>query len=295
MKFYCTLSDKNYMLQGLTMFKSLIDNSTEQFVLYYLCFDKETYNSIIKVNQEYNNIVPILLDDLESEFSELNIAKNNRRYDEYCWMFASWFSNYLINTYDINHIMYVDADVYFMKNPQIVFDEINDKSVGIMMHRHVTEKSTYGKYNVGIIYFKSDENGLKVLDWWKDAVINKKYPELATCGDQKYLDAFIPEFGEDTISIIDNGVGHGAPWNWRLYVYEHYEEDGSIIWGDKRQPLVFAHFSQFKFDLENDTLDFSGGKYPDHTLGFQVFNIPEVRQVYYNYFQDIKKTRSIWL
>ena len=126
-----------------------------------------------------------------------------------------------------------------------------------------------------------------------DAVINKKYPELATCGDQKYLDAFIPEFGEDTISIIDNGVGHGAPWNWRLYVYEHYEEDGSIVWGDKRQPLVFAHFSQFKFDLENDTLDFSGGKYPDHTLGFQVFNIPEVRQVYYNYFQDINEVNII--
>ena len=170
------------MLQGVTLFKSLVDKSKEDFVLYYLCLDIETYDSISNINRYYNNIIPIKLEQLEKEFSELEEAKNNRRYDEYCWMFASWFSKYLVNTYEINHIMYVDSDVYFIKNPQIVFDEIDEKSVGIMMHRHVTEKSTYGKYNVGIIYFKSNKKGLEVLEWWKDAVINKKYPELATCG-----------------------------------------------------------------------------------------------------------------
>ena len=263
--------------------------------MYYLCLDEDTYDSIIRINDMFNNIIPIRLIDLESEFSELDIAKNNRRYDEYCWMFASWFSDYLLKTYDIDHITYVDADIIFLKNPQIIYDEIGDKSVGIHEHRHLTEKSTYGKYNVGIIYFKSNEIGLNVLDWWKDAVMNKKYPELSTCGDQKYLEGFIPRFGEKNISIFDNGVGHGAPWNWRLYVYDYFNEDGSIIWGNNKQPLVFVHFSQFKFDLEKDTLEFSGGKYPDHTLGFQVFNIPEVKQIYINYFNKIKEVRRIWL
>jgi len=295
MKYFTTLSDKNYKLQGFTLFKSLLDTSSEEFVLYYLCMDDETYNDILNINKYHNNIIGIKLSDLESKFEDLQATKSNMRYDEYCWACASWFSNYLIKNYEIDHITYIDTDILFLKDPQIIYDVIGDKSVGIHEHKNLTEKSPYGKYNVGVVYFKSNEIGLKVLDWWSDAVMNKKYPEFATCGDQKYLEGFVPRFGEENICIFDSGVGHGAPWNWRLFVYEYFNDDGTVVWGNIRQPLVFVHFSQFGFNLDTGEIDHVKGKYPDHTLNQQVFNIPEVKQIYIDYFNKIKEVRSMWL
>ena len=68
MKYFTTLSDKNYKLQGFTLFKSLLDTSSEEFVLYYLCMDDETYNDILNINKYHNNIIGIKLSDLESKY-----------------------------------------------------------------------------------------------------------------------------------------------------------------------------------------------------------------------------------
>ena len=93
-----------------------------------------------------------------------------------------------------------------------------------------------------MIYFKNSAVGNSVSDWWTDAVINKKYPHYATCGDQKYLDHF-PKMCDEGTLYIDENIGHGAPWLWQLY---ELLDDNKIKWGDQIQDLVFTHFSQFR-------------------------------------------------
>ena len=73
---------------------------------------------------------------------------------------------------------------------------------------------------------------------------NRWFAEYGGCGDQKYLELFESKFGD--VKILDEDIGHAAPWNFSLYNY--FEDDTIIQWKDVIQPLVFIHFSHFNMD-----------------------------------------------
>jgi hypothetical protein len=236
MKNICTLSDINYLHQGLALYDSLNKHSTN-FKLHYLCLCDNSYSIISKIENE--NIQAYNIKDLLKNDAKLVDIKNND-YSYFCWLLSSYFCNKLLP--DFNNIMYVDSDIYFHKDVQIIYDEIGDRDVGIFRHRMfpLDLERGEGKYNVGVVYFKNSEGGNRTLWWWADAVLNKKYPELATCGDQKYLDKF-PALCKNI--YIDKNIGHGAPWQWQVY---ELLGDDKIIWEGQQQELIFTHFASFK-------------------------------------------------
>lgn len=292
MKHFCTLSDKNYLAKGIAMYESLKRHCNEPFKLYYLALDDETNYRLL--NLGYGEVESISLKDLEEQEKDLRTARANRPYNEYCWTLASYFIQYLLKQKLIDHICYIDSDIYFYQDPDIIYKEIDKKSVGIIAHRHNCIGNQDGAYNVGIIYFKNNDKGKEILNWWMDAVLHKKYPEFHGCGDQRYLEGFIPRFGEENTCVADKTFGHGAPWNYRLYVYDKLNE-GKIIWGDKEQPFVFNHFSRFSYDLKTDVIHPTSGQYSDHTLYFQVFKIPEIAKLYQEYYIELKKIHQMIL
>ncbi len=286
MKYFCTLSDKNYLPLGLLLHKSLVKTTKDDFVLYYLCIDEETFGKLIDL--KLDNIKPISLKFLlESNHDLSQYQQKERR--EFIWMLASYFSDYLLKNENIDHIMYIDSDIYFYDDIQILYDEIGNRSVGIIRHRHISENANTidGKYNVGVVYFKNDRIGKYCLDWWKDAVLNRKYQHLATCYDQKYLEGFLMMFSRGDICVADS-FAHGAPWHHRLYDWSNLDS-GTILWEGKNQKFLFNHFSRISFDVVSDKYQPSGGQYADHTLNFTVFNIPQVKKMHDEYFEEIKK------
>ena len=151
---------------------------------------------------------------------------------------ASYFSNYLL--LKGNSITYIDSDIYFHDNIEVILNEIGGRDVGIFRHRQFP-LSTYrpeGLYNVGVVHFKNTQLGISVSNWWTDAVLNKKYPQLASCGDQKYLDNFPNLCPKDSI-YLDENIGHGAPWLWQLY---EFISPTKIIWENQEQNLIFYPF-----------------------------------------------------
>ena len=69
MCYFCTYFDRNYLVRGLTLFRSLM-NHAEPFVLWVLCFDDFTYQVLSKINMP--NLRPISLRELEaSQFVHL--------------------------------------------------------------------------------------------------------------------------------------------------------------------------------------------------------------------------------
>jgi hypothetical protein len=275
MRTYCTLSDSKYLKQGVALINSLKRVSSEEFILYYLCLDAETYEAV----RQHTNVHAITLADVEKSRPEILQYKRRKPYNEYCWSLASTFSRYLLESGHAESVMYVDSDIYFYSDPLIIFKELGDRSIGIIRHRHNTSSSPDGEYNVGIIYFKNDKDGLECLRWWNDCLLNDLRPDLATCGDQKYLEEFPKMYNT---AILDETFAHGAPWNYRLYVYDNYHKDGTLVWGNKVQPLVFNHFSRFSLDHP------TSGNYADHTLNFQVFAIPALNQMYREYAQEVR-------
>jgi hypothetical protein len=278
----CAISDYNYLPRGLALYESLIRNN-DDIVLHYLCADEKSYNAISKYSCDS---LKVYTDKelLERDHDLSELKSNDNLY--YLFTLASYFANHLMDK-DIGNITYMDSDIFFYGDFQIILDEIGDKEIGMFRHRcfHMGCYRPEGLFNVGVVYFKNSPIGKECLHWWKDAVLHKKYPALATCGDQKYLEAFL-ELPKDRV-FIDGDIGHGAPWQWQLYDYSEYLKDGLIIWGEERQELLFSHFSEFTYDLNTDSF-VSSTNHHIYTSLEMYDSIQELKKIYEDYFCEIK-------
>ena len=261
---FATLSDSKYLKYGITMYHSLKEHATTDFELHYLCTDEEAYNRISEIG--FSDIKPYRLEDIDSEDFQ-TLKKNNKRDDgthpdghcDFHWALSSYFTNFILHKE--KECLYVDSDVVFYRDPKLVFDSVAGHSIGLITHKHQSfeSNSLSGYYNVGIVYFRNDEVGIKCSDWWKRVVIdidNEYSLTHGTCGDQKYLELFGVLFGQEKIKIIDEDIGHGAPWNFPQSEIDI--ENQKITWdsqfvmkqGKVTQDLVFNHFSHFNPNYE---------------------------------------------
>jgi len=275
MKHLCTVSDINYLHQGLALYNSL-EKTSNNFKLHYLCLCDNSYSIVSKIDNE--NIQAYHIKKLLVQDEKLVNIKNTN-YSYFCWLLASYFSNKLLP--ELDSIMYVDSDIYFHKDIQIIYDEIGDRDVGIFRHRmfplHIDRGE--GKYNVGVVYFKNSEDGRRTLWWWADAVLNKKYPELTTCGDQKYLDKF-PALCKNI--YIDENIGHGAPWQWQVY---ELLGDGKIVWEGQQQELIFTHFASFKLTKSSYI---PSVQHRCYTTPMDYINNKHLKAIYDEYYTEVK-------
>jgi len=284
MKEICTVSDFNYLSKGLTLYESLIEYS-DNFILNYLCIDDKSFK-ILKTFETTNLKVWSVNDLLKNDKNLLQLKNNNYRY--FCWSLASYFSNFLIKKNN-KSVTYIDSDILLHDNIDLILNEIGNRDVGIFRHRQfeLTSNRPDGLYNVGIVFFKNSDLGKLLLNWWSDAVLHMKYPHLSTCGDQKYLEEFPRLCPKDRI-FIDGNIGHGAPWQWQLFNYDDYETDGTIIWEGEKQKLIFSHFSQFDYDINNDTY-IPSKEHHIYTPIEKYEEIKALKMIYDDYFLKIKK------
>ncbi len=287
MKHICVVSDYNFLSKGLTLYESLLRKSSD-FVIHYLCFDQESFDKLSKYS---NETLTVYSDKYFLDNKTLRDLKSeDKKY--YSYTLASFFSDYLIKELK-SDITYIDADIYFHQDIDSVFQEIGDKEIGIFRHRQYDPRIPNGNgwFNVGVVHFKNNDIGRNTLSWWADAVLHRKYPELATCGDQRYLDAFVSL--DRTNLFIDGNIGHGAPWQWMLYNFDSYVEDGCIVWGDKRQKLIFSHFSQFEYSISEDTYTPSTMHHCFTPQDMYQSNLG-LKKIYDDYFEAIKRTHKIY-
>jgi len=300
-KCFCTTSDINFLHRGLALYDSLIKHN-DDFRLFYLCSDTESYEKLKDLDRE--KIIPVSLDTLLEQDEDLKIAKNNEpSYEainvghktncepkkvQFFWCLSAYFTWWVLDQEDVDEVLYIDPDIYFYNDWQIVFDEIGDKSIGLVRHR-IPYVSAVGEYNVGIVYFRKDLKGYSCSDFWKNCLLdvtNKYYSTHGMCGDQKYLELFSPLFGEESVAIIDEKVGHLAPWNLR---YHKYLDDG-IIWEDRKQHLIYYHFSDFKANHEKDYYEVG----PRHGFTRDINHTlpPFLKSVCDEYYEALKKSKG---
>jgi len=238
---YCTLFDGNYLTRGLAMYESLKKYSNK-FHLYIFAFDDKNHKLLKKLNLESVTVISVK----EFEDKELLKAKDGRSAREYCWTCTPSTIKYCIESYNLDACTYLDADLYFFSNPSTLIEEMGEKSVLITEHRYTPEydqSTTSGVYCVQFMTFKSDENGMKVLNWWRDSCNEWCYArfEDGKFGDQKYLDDWILRF--NGIHVLKNLGGGVAPWNVQQYDLS-----------DKNFNLIFYHFHNYKI-LENNKIE----------------------------------------
>jgi hypothetical protein len=288
---FCTLADNNFTEKVLALNTSL-KRHQENYVLHLLCVDDEIYRKCNEPNIKKYKISDLLREDVNLRTARSNPPSREALLNtgndflqaqklQFLWALASYFSWWCLENLEVDDILYIDSDIYFLRGLEDLEKSVEDCSVGIVEHR-CPYNPVNGKYNVGIVYFKNDFEGYKVLTWWKNCLLrhdNEYFQTHGTCGDQKYLEVF--EQLSTNVKVLDEDIGHLAPWNFNYHGYTN----NKIVWNKKEQELLYCHFSNFKpkYDINSYELAPRHGflKEPTHSAHQQQF-IKLIADQYYN-------------
>lgn len=273
---FCTLFNANYLSRGLALYESLQAVCPDAH-LYVFAFDDKTYEYLKMISPK--NLTVISLKEFEDE--KLLGIKNTRSAAEYCWTCTPSTILYAIKKYNLDNCTYVDADMYFYSNPEVLVNEMNGKSVLITEHRYTAQydqTTKSGKYCVQFITAHNTPEGLEVMEWWRNACIDWCYArhEDGKFGDQKYLDDWMTRFR--SVHELQHLGGGIAPWNVQQYKFEL--KSGKIVGKEittaKQFEAVFFHFHGLKF-FDNDFVSLTDSGYEISKSVIELFFKPYVR------------------
>lgn len=256
---FTTLFDSFYIDKGIALYRSL-ERFCANFTLYIYAFDEKSFE--ILSDLELSNARILRKEDLEEAYPILTEIKKNRSKAEYCWTCTPLSIEYVLDRFKEDNCTYIDSDLYFFSNPQILFDEIRDTDESVIITPHRFEDSIRGrrlcqrsgKYCVEFNYFNQSEDSREVLMWWKERCFEWCYHlyEPDRMGDQKYLEKFPVLFkGIHELSYLGGGV---APWN--LAQYELVDSSSELKFrvkakNEREFNLIFYHFQNIRYLSKN--------------------------------------------
>lgn len=285
----CTLYNSLYLDKGLVLYDSLCE-CAKDFKLYVLCMDDKCYEVLSDLNLDCH--IPIRLSDFEEGDYELLEAKANRPMGEYCWTCSSSFIKYVLKKYNEPICTYIDADMFFYNDPQILIDEMLEygKSVMVTPHRFPSKvekmAETVGKYCVEFNTFLNNYEGLKVLEYWRSRCLEccENIGDGIHWGDQKYLEELVDRF--PCVHVCMN-IGAGvAPWNIIQYKRLDVDNNKVLLWKNdlSELSLIFYHFQSVKY-LSRDVVDIN-------IQTFKGIDIGLVDMLYYPYLRMIETKKK---
>lgn len=275
---FCTLFNSAYLSRGMVLYHSLVKYCPD-FHLYIFAFDDKCYDYLVSQKLEHVSVVSLK----EFEDPELLKVKPTRSSAEYCWTCTASTILFSIQQFGLKNCTYIDADMEFYNDPGILIREMGDNSVLITKHNYTEEydqSEVSGKYCVQFVTFLNDENGMAVLNWWRNACIEWCYARVedGKYGDQKYLDEWTTRF--KGVHVLEHPGGGIAPWNVQQY---HFFQKGTELQGrvkatGKTFPAVFFHFHGLKFFTDGIVM-YTGDLYHIGDDVKELFFKPYVRQL----------------
>jgi len=241
---YCTYFDINYLTRGLITYQTLREHSSRKISLWVLCLDDKVHDFLRQAN--FSGIKLITLTELESADQALASVKQARSRAEYYFTCTPCLAKYVLNQNpEVSDITYIDSDLCFFDDPELIYSEIGENSIAITPHRFSglnKFREKWGLYNVAFNYFRRDNDGLDCLNWWRDRCLEWCYDRLedGKFADQKYLDDWPIRFKK--VHVLNNAGVNLAPWN--VGDVEFHKANNKIC--VDKSPLIFYHFHGIK-------------------------------------------------
>lgn len=175
-------------------------------------------------------------------------------------------------------LVYLDSDIFFMQSLESYLASFQGFNVILAPHRHYLwnrgRLARYGNYNVGLVAFRNNEQGLRALRYWAESCLEWCYDraENGKYADQKYLEHF-SSLAEGV--FVDNSLGANlAPWNSFLKRVST-DDDGQIyVNGDR---LVYFHAQGLKLKR---------GRWILGHLNYLSFAGPKLKRLVYRPYLD---------
>ena len=214
------------------------------FMLFILCLDDETYESLQKLG--LNSVTLIRLSDMERRDTNLLVIKENRCISEYFYTCKPHLLLYIFDNFaSTDKLTYLDSDLFFYSNPESILSLDGKSSVSITPHnfsKKCAHMREFGDFNAGWASFRRNHDGMNCLESWRDDCDNWCHKKVSKnrYADQKYLDKW-PSTCSDVHIVQHKGANLGT-WNIENYNVSIVNND---VYIDK-DPLVFFHFHSFK-------------------------------------------------
>ena len=266
MNHYCTLFDINYFTRGMALYESLVKHRSD-FTLYVVAFDDACFDMLCALKQK--RLVTIKLSELEKADRELFKVKEERTRREYCWTSTPAVVKYCMERFELDYCTYLDADIFFFADPEILLQELVQKGGDVLITEHrytrcYDQAKKSGVYCVQFITFKNNFNGRKILQWWRKACLDwcHEFYEDGKFGDQKYLDDWKERF--ENVVVLEHLGGGVAPWNVQQYAISLKDDRVFVGHDSSLLPLVFYHFHELR--VYRDSGPFYGRYYLDEVV-----------------------------
>ena len=280
---FCTCFDRNYLVCGYTLFRSLCRH-VEDFTLHVAALDDEAFRLLEALDDP--RLVPVRLADIEAFDPEFAACRSNRSRVEYIFTLSPVLPRFLFERHlEIEVLNYLDSDLFFFRDPEPAYRELGGKSLLVCPHRFPPElkfREKFGTCNMAFQLYRRDAECFKVLDWWRARCIEWCFDRVEPdrFADQKYLD-FWPELTDSLVVSQDPGLDAG-PWNWMTVPWEE-SADGK--WNPRGGELVCYHYQGFRF-LTSFLLS--------HNLGSYGFRMPRplLRYLYGSYADAFAETKK---
>jgi hypothetical protein len=234
---FCTLFDSNYLPLGMALHRSL-EMHAQPFHLWILCMDEKVERQLQKLALTNVTLIPLK----EVETSEILSVKSGRSKGEYCWTLTPFTFTFVFNRdQSIQKVTYLDADIYFFDDPQILLKEFAEETdVLITEHAYAPEydqSKTSGRFCVQFLTVKRTQKAFEIIKWWQDRCLEWCFNRIEDnkFGDQKYLDSW-PGLFNQSVQILSQVDKTLAPWN-----IDHIRKKNN----GKINP-VFYHFHSLK-------------------------------------------------
>lgn len=252
------------MLRGLSLYESMTE-WCENFTLWIVCLDKNTFNRLNKLN--LNNVSLVFLEKIEDK--NLELIKSQRSRVEYYWTITPFLIQFVLKSdTQIKYLTYIDADIFFTANPEPIFLEFKKSKSSVLITEHAyspqyDQSETSGKYCVQFLIFDRDAIDT-ILELWKKQCFNWCFDryEDGKFGDQLYLNDW-PELYGDKVHILQQKGWALGPWNATRF-----------SWSEG----IFYHFHQFALIHKKIAI-----------LGTYNLPNPLVKNIYLEYIKVMKK------
>ena len=246
MNHYCTYFDAGFLIQGVALWQSLRAHDPDA-VLWVLALDPEAERVLRAAHDDRLQVVALA--ELEADDGDLAAVKARRSRVEYYFTLSPCWPRHLLRRQPaLPAVTYVDADLLFFHSTAEFFTEVasSGASVAITPHRFPPALRAYeqwGRFNVGVLFFRNDPAGRAVLDDWRRRCLDWCADRLEgdRFADQKYLDAWPERFGRTVHVVVHEGMNL-APWNWSQYACRLTPDDFRV----NGRPLIAFHFARFR-------------------------------------------------
>jgi len=243
MRHFCTYFDIRYLSRALVLYRSL-ERYCPSFTLWMLCMDDEAHAALKTL--ALPSVRPISLGEFEDGDTALVSVKKDRTVIEYYFTSTPSLPRFIFRaSEEPDMITYLDADMCFFSDPELLFDEIGGASIALIEHRFppaLKDRERAGRFNVGWVSFRRDATGLAAIEWWRERCLEWCYDRVedGRCADQKYLDDWPKRFGN--VCVVSHKGANLAPWN--IANYKLGVDNGTVIVDG--EPLVFCHYHGLK-------------------------------------------------